>query len=125
MFFMQDDYEGPFSPDYSSESSDSFWDAVLYVNEENEDYEIGVRLEHNEEAINPDEIEAIEFFVDSSTIGFSHQELELTDFDGTLDYSEPCAACGNLSQIEARILVNWRGEENRSAQYQFSLNLDE
>lgn len=125
MYFMQDDYEGPFNPEYRSSSSDDFWNAVLYVDEDNDEYKIGVRLEHNEETINPEDIEAIEFFVDSSTIGFFYQELELADFDGTVDYSEECLPCANLNQIEARVLVNWRGEESRSAQYQFSLNLDD
>lgn len=125
IFFMQDDYEGPFGPDYSSEASDSFWDAVLYVNEDNGEFDIGIRLELIAENINPENIEAIEIFVDSSAIGFFYQELELDEFDGTVDYSEPCSACENISQIEARVLVNWSDQETRSSQYQFSLSLDE
>lgn len=125
MFFLQDDYEGPFGPDYRSEASDSFWDAVLYVEEDNGEYDIGVRLEANEETINPEDVEAIEFFVDSSTIGFFYQDLDVDDFDGTVDYSESCSACENLTHIEARVLVNWSDQETRSSQYQFSLVLDD
>ncbi|WP_147804143.1 hypothetical protein [Alkalicoccus halolimnae] len=126
MFFLQDDYEGPFSPDYRSEASDSFWDAALYINEADEGYEVGVRLEHNDETINPDDIEALEFFVDSSNVSFFYQELELEDFDGTVNYSEMCTHCENLTQLEARVLVNWQDSEmTRSTQYQFSILLDE
>ncbi|WP_142393254.1 hypothetical protein [Alkalicoccus urumqiensis] len=124
LFLFQDEYEGPFRPDYSSSASNSFWDASLYVMEEGGEYEIGLRLEASDE-IDVEEIEAVEFFVDSSAVSFYFQDLETESFDGVIDYSEPCSVCSQTNHIEARALVNWRAETTNTSQFQFSLDLDE
>jgi hypothetical protein len=126
VFFLRDDYEEAFQPDHRSEASDSYWTAILYANEDEEDYEAGIRLEHNEETITPEDIEAVEVYVDSSNFSIYYEESDMEDFEGTIDYSEVCVRCSGLSQLDARVFVSWQtAEENRSSQYQLSLMLNE
>ncbi|WP_146159158.1 hypothetical protein [Alkalicoccus saliphilus] len=126
VFFLRDDYEETFQPDHRSEASDSYWTAILYANEDEEDYEVGIRLEHNEETITPDEIEAVEVYVDSSNFSIYYEESDMDNFEGTIDYSEVCTRCSGLPQLDARVFVSWQtAEENRSSQYQLSLMLNE
>ncbi|TVP81437.1 MAG: hypothetical protein EA344_13050 [Alkalicoccus sp.] len=126
VFFLRDDYEETFQPDHRSEASDSYWTAILYANEDGEEYEAGIRLEHNEETIIPEEIEAVEVYVDSSNFSIYYEESDMDDFEGTIDYSEGCGRCSGLAQLDARVFVSWQtAEESRSSQYQLSLMLNE
>ncbi len=127
LYFLQDDYEGPFDPDHRSDASDAYWDAVLFVEREGDEAEIGFRLSPAEDSeFEPDSIDMLEVFVDSSNVSFYFQDLEMDSFEDELIHREACSVCSSASQIEARMLVNWREEgETRSSQYQFSLMLEE
>ncbi|NJP37791.1 hypothetical protein [Alkalicoccus luteus] len=127
LYFLQDDYEGPFDPDHRSDASDAYWDAVLFVEGEDEEAEIGFRLSPAEDReFDPASIDMLEVFVDSSNVSFYFQDLDMEEFEEELIHRETCTVCSSVSQIEARMLVNWREDgETRSSQYQFSLVLEE
>ncbi|CAM3902580.1 hypothetical protein [Alkalicoccus chagannorensis] len=124
VFWMQDDYEGPFQPDHEDASETEDWEAVFYIDEaDSGETMMGLRLEAGEN-VTVEEVQSIEFFVDSAVKGFFYQNLELDDFDGTIDYSEPCPACENTSSVSGRALLNWDDGETHSSQLQFRIETE-
>ncbi|WP_280770124.1 hypothetical protein [Salipaludibacillus daqingensis] len=126
MIFLQDDYAEPFRPDLSDEMTKNDWIATFYINDlESEDATIGVKLDYSNENISIEDMEAIEFFVETEVGGFFFQDLQITDFDGEIAHEEECEQCQDFSgeEIHATAIVNWRvNGETKTEHYQFQLN---
>ncbi|PYZ92433.1 hypothetical protein CR194_16530 [Salipaludibacillus keqinensis] len=131
MFLLRDEYEEPFQPDLSDEVTQNDWNAIFFINDiENDVAEVGLRLTFINEDLEPDEIDALEFFVefdDTELNGFFYQDLEVEQFDGTVKHGEECQECSeNLGEkIVASAVVNWRANgETKTEQFHFGLVTD-
>ncbi|MFA9559210.1 hypothetical protein ACERII_18020 [Evansella sp. AB-rgal1] len=127
MLFLKDDYEeaAEFDPLLTHEEWSQSWMATFFLEEgENEEeYNIGVKLELEREDV---EIDAIELFVDTQYGGFFYQDLHIEEFDGMLMYSEACNLCGENTDgyINGNMMLNWKQNGNiRSEYFHFSFNL--
>ncbi len=117
MFFMNDDYEiEEFEPTMSMEQHTRTWDISLFVEEVDDDLEIGLKLDAKDEEM---ELEAIEFFLISMSEGIFYQDLEVENFDGTIQYAELCTFCGEEDEEDGlfsyshympylSVVINWR-----------------
>lgn len=130
MFFLNDSYEEErIDPFYTYEESSMYWKYKIYLEEvvDEEAPEIGVRLEFLEEE-KAEEIDALEFFVDTQQGGFYFQDLDIEEFDGVITYSELCDFCEKLEEIPtyANLIISWRQQGELHSDYlHFNLDINE
>jgi len=127
MIFLQDDYEEPFRTDLKSEVEKNDWVAIFFINDiESEDASVGIKLDYNNEDTSPENIEALEFFVETKVGDFFFQDLEIEDFDGEMIYEERCESCidQGLEDIYGTAIVNWRiNDETMTEHFSFLVEM--
>ncbi|MCD8510243.1 MAG: hypothetical protein LRY73_10460 [Bacillus sp. (in: Bacteria)] len=128
MFILSDSYEEErLDTFYTYEGSTEFWQYDIFMQDGKEGAtEIGVQLQFLiEEAF--EEMEAYEFFVDTPYGGFFFQDLDVTDFDGKITYTETCEFCELVTErnVYGNMMVNWRrGNQIVSDYLSFYLRFD-
>lgn len=128
MFILSDSYEEELLETfYTYDGRSEFWQYDIFLRGGKEGTtEIGVTLHFlHEEAF--DAMEAFEFFVDTPYGGFFYQDLDVTDFDGKISYTEECGFCELVTEpnIYGNMIVNWRGENQIVSDYlSFYLRFD-
>ena len=107
---MRDDYKKEvIDPIVSNNLYSYYWEATLFLEENEEELQLGVQLIPT--TIEKEKIEAIEFFVVSSYGMIIFQDLQLDKFDGEITVKETCKFCNRHEYDDyfpfVDITVNW------------------